>query len=40
MGLQVARLRVVRAEVAQMVEHLLCKQRVGGSNPPLSTTHR
>ena len=26
-------------DVAQLGEHLLCKQGVGGSSPPISTTH-
>jgi hypothetical protein len=30
--------RVVRAGVAQLVEHLICNQRVGGSNPFASST--
>jgi hypothetical protein len=31
---------VVRAGVAQLVEHLICNQRVGGSNPFASSTSR
>jgi hypothetical protein len=27
-----------RGRVAQLAEHLLCKQGVGGSSPPTSTT--
>ena len=30
--------RVGRAGVAQLVEHLICNQRVGGSNPFASST--
>ena len=30
---------VVRAGVAQLVEHLICNQRVGGSNPFASSTY-
>ena len=30
--------RVVWAGVAQLVEHLICNQRVGGSNPFASST--
>ena len=29
---------LVRAGVAQLVEHLICNQRVGGSNPFASST--
>ena len=29
-----------RAGVAQLVEHLICNQRVGGSNPFASSTER
>ena len=32
--------RVDRAGVAQLVEHLICNQRVGGSNPFASSTER
>ena len=31
-------IRVDRAGVAQLVEHLICNQRVGGSNPFASST--
>jgi hypothetical protein len=30
--------KAVRAGVAQLVEHLICNQRVGGSNPFVSST--
>jgi hypothetical protein len=30
---------VVRAGVAQLVEHLICNQRVGGSNPFASSRY-
>ena len=30
---------VDRAGVAQLVEHLICNQRVGGSNPFASSTY-
>src|SRR5215469_14605714 len=32
--------RGFRAGVAQLVEHLICNQRVGGSNPFASSTQR
>ena len=32
--------RVDRAGVAQLVEHLICNQRVGGSNPFASSTEK
>ena len=32
--------RLRRAGVAQLVEHLICNQRVGGSNPFASSTLR
>jgi hypothetical protein len=39
-GLPVSRQSLVggRAGVAQLVEHLICNQRVGGSNPFASST--
>ena len=38
LGLQRARGKAVWAGVAQLVEHLICNQRVGGSNPFVSSS--
>src|SRR5271154_5488277 len=38
LGLQGARTKAVWAGVAQLVEHLICNQRVGGSNPFVSSS--
>jgi hypothetical protein len=38
LGLQRARKKAVWAGVAQLVEHLICNQRVGGSNPFVSSS--
>jgi hypothetical protein len=38
LGLQRAKNKAVWAGVAQLVEHLICNQRVGGSNPFVSSS--